>query len=576
MLFIPTFAVLFLFTIYSLSVDNVAAVTSTTLSPDKDSYIMGNASNTNQGASSILKVQQTKQMRSLVSFDLSPYENNQVSNAKLRIFAKSNGYNWGTGESIEIHKLTTSWTEGNGFNATRGTGAGVTWNCASDSNITNTVANCNPKWSGDSFVSSPTGTTPVTNKTKGVWLEFDVTNDVNSFLNGNPSDNFGWIIKKTNEQSSGSIWFASREATTNQSQLVLTLVPPPTDKINTLDSTGVVGQYTSIDIGTDGFPVISYFDSTNADLKIVHCTSASCDTHDTPTTLDSTGDVGLWTSIAIGTDGFPVISYIDDPNNYLKIVHCTNTACSTHDTPTTLDTGDRYYTSIAIGTDGFPVISYWDGVNGLLKLVHCTSISCDTHDTPTTLDADNFGYFTSIAIGTDGFPVISYFSSTNGGVLKLVHCTNTSCSTHGTPRTLDSKGDVGAFTSIAIGTDGFPVISYQNATNVDLKLVHCTSVSCSTHDTPATLDSIGSVGYYTSIAIGKDGFPVISYQSGANGDLKIVHCTSASCSTHDTPATLDTGNVGAFTSIAIGTDGFPVISYYDNANGDLKTVQRLG
>ena len=38
----------------------------------------------------------------------------------------------------------------------------------------------------------------------------------------------------------------------------------------TLDSTGVVGWYTSVAIGTDGLGFISYLDLTNSDLKVAH------------------------------------------------------------------------------------------------------------------------------------------------------------------------------------------------------------------------------------------------------------------------------------------------------------------
>ena len=201
--------------------------TPVTLSPDKDSYIIHDSPNVNEGASSILKVQHLSVMRTIVSFDLSPYESSHIANATLRVFAALNGFHWGTGESIEAHKLTTGWTEGNGFNATKGTGSGATWSCATDTHIANSLPNCNIKWNGGSFVASPTSTIPVTNKTKSVWLEFNVTSDVASFLDGNPSDNFGWIIKKTNENSSGSIEFDSKENAdvSHRPQLVLTFGP---------------------------------------------------------------------------------------------------------------------------------------------------------------------------------------------------------------------------------------------------------------------------------------------------------------------------------------------------------------
>jgi hypothetical protein len=86
----------------------------------------------------------------------------------------------------------------------------------------------------------------------------------------------------------------------------------------TIDSTGTVGRYTSIAMGTNGNPIISYYDSTNRDLKIAACNNPTCTTS-TNTTIDSTGQVGYYTSIAIGTNGNPIISYHDSTNMELKV-----------------------------------------------------------------------------------------------------------------------------------------------------------------------------------------------------------------------------------------------------------------
>ena len=89
------------------------------------------------------------------------------------------------------------------------------------------------------------------------------------------------------------------------------------------------------------------------------------------------------------------------------------------------------------------------------------------------------------------------------------------------PRTLDNTGYVGWHTSIAIGTNGNPIISYHDDTNGDLKVAACTNPTCTT-STNTTLDSTGNVGYHTSIAIGTNGNPIISYNDYANGDLKVA------------------------------------------------------
>ena len=88
----------------------------------------------------------------------------------------------------------------------------------------------------------------------------------------------------------------------------------------TVDSDGDVGYYTSIAIRDNGYPVISYFDFTNGALKVAACTTADCTGTPTITTVDSDGDVGDYTSIAIGNNGYPVISYFDSTNTALKFV----------------------------------------------------------------------------------------------------------------------------------------------------------------------------------------------------------------------------------------------------------------
>ena len=249
---------------------------------------------------------------------------------------------------------------------------------------------------------------------------------------------------------------------------------PRSNTLTTVDSVGGVGQYTSITIGTDGLPVISYSDVTNSDLKVVKCGNAACSSGNTLTTVDSGGDVGSFKSITIGTDGLPVISYSDFTNFDLKVAHCGNAACSSGNTLTTVDSGGDVgsFNSITIGTDGLPVISYRDNTNFALKVAHCGNAACSSGNTLTTVDS---GSFTSITIGTDGLPVISYRDSTNQA-LKVVKCGNATCSL-GTITAVDS-GDVGWCTSITIGTDGLPVISYYDQSNADLKVAKCANPFC--------------------------------------------------------------------------------------------------
>ena len=133
---------------------------------------------------------------------------------------------------------------------------------------------------------------------------------------------------------------------------------------------------------------------------------------------------------------------------------------------------------MAIGTDGYPVISYWDGTNNDLKVAHCTDLACTSVPELTTVDsAARVGFFSSLAIGNDGFPVISYSDETGDGALKAAHCTDLACTGTVDITSVDIAG-FAFFPSLAVGIDGFPVISYFDDNNSDLKAAHCRNVGC--------------------------------------------------------------------------------------------------
>ncbi|MGH9857783.1 MAG: DNRLRE domain-containing protein, partial [Acidobacteriota bacterium] len=156
----------------------------------------------------------------------------EVLSAKLRLTITDNGNNWGTGRTVDVHRLITNWEEGNGTENDRGTGSGATWNCSIDSIIANQAKNCNgaTEWEMGKpnepeqhpWIETPSATQTITNNQTGV-VEYDVTGDVQSFLSGT-NNNYGWIIKKTNEGQNGRIEFGTKESA-SVPQLVVTYQP---------------------------------------------------------------------------------------------------------------------------------------------------------------------------------------------------------------------------------------------------------------------------------------------------------------------------------------------------------------
>jgi predicted regulator of Ras-like GTPase activity (Roadblock/LC7/MglB family) len=346
------------------------------------------------------------------------------------------------------------------------------------------------------------------------------------------------------------------------------------------DPANVVGQFTSIAIGADGLPVISYYDATADALIVARCSNAACIGAATVTTVDDpANNVGEHTSIVIGADGLPVISYRDSTAFALKVAKCGNAACTGAATITTVDDPANTvgeYTSIAIGADGLPVISYYDTTADALKVAKCGNAACTGAATITTVDdpANSVGEYTSIAIGADGLPVISYYDTT-ADALKVAKCSTAACTGAATITTVDDPANnVGLYTRIAIGADGRPVIGYRDSTAGALKVAKCSNAACTGAIITTVDDPANNVGGFLSIAVGADGLPVISYFD-FTGALKVARCADAACSGAASITTVDNpaNDVGQFTSIAIGADGLPVISYWDSTAGALKVAK---
>ena len=66
--------------------------------------------------------------------------------------------------------------------------------------------------------------------------------------------------------------------------------------------------------------MMSFQDGNTDSLAIARCDDVACTTA-LVTTVDSTADVGIDSSIAIGTDARGLVSYYDQTNGDLKVIH---------------------------------------------------------------------------------------------------------------------------------------------------------------------------------------------------------------------------------------------------------------
>ena len=342
------------------------------------------------------------------------------------------------------------------------------------------------------------------------------------------------------------------------------------------DVTNVVGLHTSIAIGSDGLPIIAHQDGTAEDLRVTHCGSTACSAANVSTTAYASPNlVGRWASLAIGSDGLPVIAHQDATAQTVVVTHCGNVTCTAGNTTNIADYGyfGGEHTSMVIGTDGLPIIAHHDtGLDGL-RITRCGDVACVSNQS-STIDAPagGAGAYAAIAIGLDGLPVVSHRTNSSQA-LRITHCGNAGC-TAGNVSTTVPGAFGGTLSSIAVPADGRPVISHVNGLD-ELMVTHCGNPTCTSGHTTVVVSPTEEFVNNNEIIIGGDGLPLVVYRNAVRAALGVTHCGNAGCTAGNVTTTLDSaaGNTGGYPDVVLGTDGLPVISHYHATAGALRVAK---
>ncbi|MBI4349634.1 MAG: hypothetical protein HY553_22555, partial [Elusimicrobia bacterium] len=286
--------------------------------------------------------------------------------------------------------------------------------------------------------------------------------------------------------------------------------------------------------------------------------------------------------IAVGSDGFARLVFYDNGYTDLKFARCTNLDCTASNvTVIATEASGVDQPSLELGPDGFARIAFINyKTPNELRFIQCTNDDCSTRvDTLVdTSDSDGQAGFwaTSIALGSDGFARIVYDNYDNGaqgaGIakVKLARCSDAGCTVK-TITTVATGVNWLELSAVSMGLDGFPRIAYGSYGSVprELRFIRCADDTCATKTD--TLVDTGAGLYYLDLDKDASGLGLIAYTVSTG--LKLAHCTNPDCSAKvltlvDSSAIAeDDFSRWSQASMRAGPDGFPRIAFNTGDSG---------
>jgi hypothetical protein len=213
-----------------------------------DTYVDRTSRHANEGASSTLRVGGRARRRTLIEVDVESLRTlvagGEVQSARLELEMAVNEGGWrGDARGIAVHRMISSWREGNGATTgttpTRGSGAGATWVCAIDLDISDRSRDCQSPWRMSApsnhpllpWQPMPSDELEIDDEISGT-ISFDVTADVQAALS--EDDELSWVLLNEERRQPGEASFLAREAGASGPRLAITFIPggPPGPGLN--------------------------------------------------------------------------------------------------------------------------------------------------------------------------------------------------------------------------------------------------------------------------------------------------------------------------------------------------------
>jgi len=343
------------------------------------------------------------------------------------------------------------------------------------------------------------------------------------------------------------------------------------------DTSGTdVGQFVTLAILIDGTPAVAYYDATGLNLKYARNTLFDGSGVWRSQTVDSSGDVGQYASIAVLATGNPAIAYYDLTNTNVKFASNALPDGSGIWTVSTIVTGTvGQYTRMRISSGGVPCIIFWDEPSGDFVLTYNTQPDATGSWLLSSIStATTFGSLSALTVLSNG----KLLASSPGIGGNNFFGFTSSASTGGTWTSAQIDASNGTYV-----TTGACLLSNKNAgvfrvRDSNVTFISSTDPNATAWNSPFLIDSAATaVTSSAYIQVLSDGTPAIIYYTDTGNELKFARCSLASGGTSSASWTIYTiassNNIGTYQYFDILRDGSIGIAYYNVTDTNLHFMR---
>lgn len=331
--------------------------------------------------------------------------------------------------------------------------------------------------------------------------------------------------------------------------------------LNVVDTLGNTGTETSVAVDVAGGVHVSYRDGSNSDLRYAyHPPVGFWRSED----VETTGSVGEEVAAAVDSEGGLHVVHHDDTNQDLRYAYLPPGGTWQ---VVAIDTENNVGNepSIAIDAADGVHVGYFSATGSDFKYAYRPAGGM--WSTEVAVTTNNVGQDNAIAVAADGTVHASFYDA---NATSLIYVSRSPDGTWSAPETIDEAGNVGEATSIALDDAGGVHISYHYGSSRDLRYAYRAPMASSflTQDVSTGDDA----GRSTALAIAPDGSVHIVYQGGSTD---LAHASlDAPGGTWSTEVIETNGQQGLEVSLWIDETGGLHVSHHDNSNQDLRYAYR--